>query len=249
VLEQCNTRMDSNLDINRVNLVLSDPLLISSILSFFLPEEVTSFLRVCKTWYSVITTHPSLRNWEKAARDRWPDWTSKLLPDTNWRGMYLSIKGISFQRMPDQDSRNFTKNSKIIIQQGDPFIKKVIKDIESKQNETGVEGGQQKKFEVTVWNPVASWSWDYGISNCAICRNHQMDYCIECQALKPAGDEKIFEDDVIMKLESCVEAWGVCNHSYHFHCIERWLTSRKVCPLDNMEWAYMSIGEYKCKGS
>jgi hypothetical protein len=32
------------------------------------------------------------------------------------------------------------------------------------------------------WNAVALWSWDIVVDTCAICRNHIMDLCIECQA-------------------------------------------------------------------
>lgn len=46
------------------------------------------------------------------------------------------------------------------------------------------------------------------VDNCAICRNHIMDACIECQASMsaPGGDD-------------CNVAWGVCNHAFHSHCI------------------------------
>ena len=38
------------------------------------------------------------------------------------------------------------------------------------------------RFEVKRWNASALWSWDIQVENCAICRNHIMDLCIECQA-------------------------------------------------------------------
>ena len=44
------------------------------------------------------------------------------------------------------------------------------------------EKGGKKRFEVKKWNAVALWAWDIVVDNCAICRNHIMDLCIECQA-------------------------------------------------------------------
>ena len=44
------------------------------------------------------------------------------------------------------------------------------------------EKGSKKRFEVKKWNAVALWAWDIVVDNCAICRNHIMDLCIECQA-------------------------------------------------------------------
>ena len=40
----------------------------------------------------------------------------------------------------------------------------------------------EKRFEVKKWNAVAMWAWDIVVDNCAICRNHIMELCIECQA-------------------------------------------------------------------
>nr|VDD33108.1 unnamed protein product [Brassica oleracea] len=113
-----------------------------------------------------------------------------------------------------------------------------------------------KRFEVKKWSAVALWAWDIVVDNCAICRNHIMDLCIECQANQASAtseectvawvDHETFviwyRENMKFSLTEVLMCERVCNHAFHFHCISRWLKTRQVCPLDNSEWEFQKYG-------
>ena len=65
--------------------------------------------------------------------------------------------------------------------------------------------GSRIKLEIKKFNAVAAWSWDTPVENCAICRNHIMDQCIECQA---STDTKSNVSSSGSTSKECTVAWG-----------------------------------------
>ncbi len=82
------------------------------------------------------------------------------------------------------------------------------------------------------WQAVAMWSYDVVTDTCAICKGQLNDMCLDCQTNNTATSN-----------QECQLAWGQCNHTFHHHCISKWLKTRQVCPLDNREWELNRVGD------
>ena len=44
------------------------------------------------------------------------------------------------------------------------------------------EEKEKNIFEVKKWTAVALWGWNVSVENCAICKNHIAELCIECES-------------------------------------------------------------------
>ncbi|GJQ15701.1 hypothetical protein GpartN1_g7492.t1 [Galdieria partita] len=66
------------------------------------------------------------------------------------------------------------------------------------------------------------WTWNTKDETCGIC---QMPFDGCCPDCKIPGDD-------------CPIVWGPCEHSFHLHCILKWLNSRQHCPLCRREWHF-----------
>ena len=91
---------------------------------------------------------------------------------------------------------------------------------------------EDDSFVVKSWKANTCWKWNIKIDNCPICREHLQEPCIEC--IGNASFSGVGEYTI---------ARGGCNHTFHYHCINRWLKQRQVCPLCNQEWTYEGYGD------
>lgn len=63
-----------------------------------------------------------------------------------------------------------------------------------------------------------------GVDTCAICLGDLASDCDSCAA-NDTGH-----------VTACTLITGKCNHDFHAHCMDRWIKTRHVCPLDNQRW-------------
>jgi len=76
---------------------------------------------------------------------------------------------------------------------------------------------------------VAAWKWDIADDDvCGICHGEFEKACAACK----------------LPGEDCPPVWGACNHTFHMHCIMRWLEAQKdrepACPLCRRPWEFRS---------
>ncbi|KAK7195578.1 ring-box protein [Novymonas esmeraldas] len=84
--------------------------------------------------------------------------------------------------------------------------------------------GVGQTFTVEEFYPVYFSAWERETGQCSICCNQVEGPCVVCQSNAEATSVE------------CSITWGECGHAFHTHCIEKWLKTRAVCPLDNKEW-------------
>ena len=94
---------------------------------------------------------------------------------------------------------------------------------------------QGERFKLKEWNAVVMWSWNTDVDTCAICRSKLMTLCIDCQAKVNSNEKGECKVSYVNTFNFQV-AWGACGHAFHAHCINRWLQTKKECPLDMTPW-------------
>ncbi|TIA74883.1 hypothetical protein E3P92_00328 [Wallemia ichthyophaga] len=81
------------------------------------------------------------------------------------------------------------------------------------------------RVTINQWRAFSHWKWNGCDTDdlCGICQNYLDNSCPNCSL---PGDD-------------CPLIWGKCNHSFHMHCILKWLSlesSKGQCPMDRQQW-------------
>ncbi|XBW38422.1 hypothetical protein QEN19_004010 [Hanseniaspora menglaensis] len=97
-----------------------------------------------------------------------------------------------------------------------------------------IAGEQEPRFKIKKWTAVGIWSWDLDSADCAICKSNLMEPCVDCQ--NDAHQHQNSQQNA--NKDGCITATGTCGHSFHLHCITKWLQKRQVCPLDSQTWDF-----------
>jgi len=66
-------------------------------------------------------------------------------------------------------------------------------------------------------------------TNCGICKNNLVYICIVCEV-----------NYTFSESAECKIAFGECGHIFHKHCIDSLLKYKKVCPIGNKKWIFMT---------
>ncbi|KAH0785390.1 putative ring-box protein [Histomonas meleagridis] len=81
---------------------------------------------------------------------------------------------------------------------------------------------KEPRYTMLRFNPVYLSRNKNDNDLCSICRSLIAGPCAQCEA-----------DDV---LEPCPPEIGACGHSYHMHCIRKWIASNPNCPICGEKW-------------
>ncbi|QSL64324.1 hypothetical protein MERGE_001624 [Pneumocystis wakefieldiae] len=93
------------------------------------------------------------------------------------------------------------------------------------------------KINIKSWHAVASWHWNVPADDvCGICRVPFDGCCPDC---KMPGDDCPIGKNIGKKRFLNILVWGKCNHTFHIHCIMKWLnteSSKGQCPMDRRKF-------------
>eukprot|EP00461_Guttulinopsis_vulgaris_P002033 UN02034 len=93
---------------------------------------------------------------------------------------------------------------------------------DNKTPASGAGTSSIERIQLKKWNVVAEWGYSNAADNCSICHNALTDQCLQCYKGSTEGE--------------CLPVWGKCSHSFHFHCMAKWITKQQKCPLCSAEW-------------
>ncbi len=81
------------------------------------------------------------------------------------------------------------------------------------------------KVILETWIQPACYAPKASNDKCTICHNSLNEKCATCIS----GSSNILD-------EECKITLGGCGHAFHAHCINRWTSDVKLCPIDKSPW-------------
>ena len=100
-----------------------------------------------------------------------------------------------------------------------------------KKDEKEKEVKESLPFEIVSWKPFGNIEVNHILNFCSLCNKKINEKCIECSK-------------TVNSL--CDLDMGKCGHSFHTHCIKKWLHGSDDCPEGSackMKWVSIGIGQ------
>lgn len=80
-----------------------------------------------------------------------------------------------------------------------------------------------QRIKLQKWNVVAEWNYLNASADCTICHSALTGPCVNCQ--KSGSSD-------------CTPSWGMCSHTFHTHCLQKWIQRTQTCPLCSQQWEW-----------
>lgn len=107
------------------------------------------------------------------------------------------------------------------------------------------EAIQEKPVELVSMQLYGTWGLKIEETVCLFCRGLLLEHCPNCVEDKDTGGTKV-----------CDQTTGKCGHTFHSHCVAKWLQDKQHCihcnnqwtPQDNNLTSTDTMGKKKVKG-
>ncbi|KEG11135.1 hypothetical protein DQ04_02951130 [Trypanosoma grayi] len=92
---------------------------------------------------------------------------------------------------------------------------------------------EPQRIAVAIKEAVLACSYEHtemALNECLVCKLHLVECCLDCRVKGRSEAD-------------CRVVRGVCDHTFHEHCIESWYRQRRDCPACFKEWVLAAYVE------